>query len=88
MKLKSRKFWICVASVLASIGTSIAGLCVSEKWIAVVGIICTVISSAIYAGCEAYVDAQRVGVEDKSAEIEVAIDDVRVDSDDDFDDVK
>ena len=61
MKFKSRKFWIMVAAVLASIGTSIAGLASSEKWIAITGIICTVISSAIYAGVEAYVDGVRAG---------------------------
>lgn len=68
MKLKSRKFWICVASVLASIGASIAGLATSEKWIAVAGIICTVISSAIYAGCEAYVDGVRAGYEEETTD--------------------
>lgn len=65
MKWKSRKFWIMVAAVLASIGASIAGIASSEKWIAVTGIICTVASSAIYAGVEAYVDGVRAGYIDE-----------------------
>lgn len=55
-KLTSRKFWISVAAFLASIGTSIAGLASAEPMIATVGIVCTVLSAAIYAGAEAYVD--------------------------------
>ena len=56
-KLMSRKFWISVAAFLASIGTSITGLAIQEPTIAMVGVICTVLSAAIYAGAEAYVDA-------------------------------
>ena len=56
-KLKSRKFWLCVAAALASLGTSIAGLATSNEVIAGAGIICTVLSAAIYAFCEAWVDS-------------------------------
>lgn len=56
-KLTSRKFWISVAAFLASIGTSITGLAVQEPTIATAGVICTVLSAAIYAASEAYVDA-------------------------------
>ena len=56
-KLTSRKFWVSVASLLASIGTSIAGISSSNETLATVGVVCAVISAAIYAGCEAYVDA-------------------------------
>ena len=56
-KLMSRKFWISVAAFLASIGTSITGLAVQEPTIATAGVICTVLSAAIYAASEAYVDA-------------------------------
>ena len=56
-KLTSRKFWISVAAFLASIGTSITGLAVQESTIATAGVICTVLSAAIYAASEAYVDA-------------------------------
>ena len=36
-KLKSRKFWICVAALLASIGTSIAGLRSDNEVIVAIG---------------------------------------------------
>lgn len=60
MKLTSRKLWITVAAMLASIATSIAGMNTDNTAITMIGMICTVISSAIYAGAEAYVDANRV----------------------------
>ena len=59
-KWNSRKFLICVAAALASIGTSIAGLATSNEKIAMFGVICTIISSAIYAFCEAWVDGKAV----------------------------
>ena len=59
-KLMSRKFLISLAAFLASLGTSIAGLAVSEPTVASVGIACTILSAAIYAGAEAYVDAASV----------------------------
>lgn len=60
-KLKSRKFWICVAAFLASIATSIAGLCTSNQTITVIGTVCGILSAAIYAFCEAWVDGKAVG---------------------------
>ena len=57
-KLASRKFWITVAAFLGSIATSIAGLAINEKWVTIVGMICGVLSAAIYAACEAYVDGK------------------------------
>lgn len=62
-KWKSRKFWICVAAFLASVGSSLAGLATSNRWLMVVGTTCTVLSAAIYAAAEAYVDAARAGKE-------------------------
>lgn len=59
-KLTSRKFWVCVAAFLASIGTSIAGLKSDSEIVATVGIVCTIISSAIYAFAEAWVDGKAV----------------------------
>ena len=56
-KLKSRKFWLCVAAALASLGTSIAGIAVSNETVTSIGLVCTVLSTAIYAFCEAWVDA-------------------------------
>lgn len=58
-KLKSRKFWLTVASLLGSIGTTIAGLSTDDKTLATVGIICAVVSSGIYSMCEAFVDATK-----------------------------
>lgn len=59
-KLKSRKFWVCVAAALASIGASIAGLTINNEIIVGFGVVCTVISSAIYAFTEAWVDSARI----------------------------
>lgn len=59
-KLTSRKFWICVAAMLASIATSIAGLQTGNTTVAAVGTICGIISAAIYAFCEAWVDGKAV----------------------------
>ena len=48
-KLTSRKFWISVAAFLASIATSISGLAVSNDKIVIVGVVCSMLSAAIYA---------------------------------------
>ena len=58
-KFKSRKFWMAVAAFLASIGATIAGLHLENSKIAVAGIVCTMLSSAIYAAAEAYADGNR-----------------------------
>ena len=55
-KLASRKFWIAVAAFLGSIAASVAGIVTDEKWITITGIVCGMLSAAIYAACEAYVD--------------------------------
>lgn len=55
-KLSSRKFWISVAAFLASVGASIAGMTSGNDTIVTVGTVCAVLSAAIYAACEAYVD--------------------------------
>lgn len=59
-KLTSRKFWIAVAAMLASIATSIAGISTANENTVTIGAICSVISAAIYAAAEAYVDAARL----------------------------
>jgi energy-converting hydrogenase Eha subunit A len=59
-KLTSRKFWICVAAFLGSIATSIAGVCKDNQTVATVGIVCGVLSAAIYAFCEAWIDGKAV----------------------------
>ena len=56
-KLTSRKFWISVAAFLGSIAASIAGIATGEKWITIVGVVCGMLSGAIYSAAEAYTDA-------------------------------
>lgn len=65
-KLSSRKFWICVAAFLGSIATSIAGICTSNQTVIVIGTVCGILSAAIYAFCEAWVDSK--AVKDKEEE--------------------
>ena len=59
-KLSSRKFWICVAAFLGSIATSISGIVTDNQTITTIGVICGVLSAAIYAFCEAWVDGKAV----------------------------
>lgn len=66
-KFKSRKFLLAVAAFLGSIGTSIAGMSLGIPAVTVTGLICSALSAAIYAACEAYVDGKAVGMDvDKS----------------------
>lgn len=58
-KLTSRKFWLAVAAMLASIAASITGLTTANDTVTMIGIVCSVASAAIYAAAEAYVDASR-----------------------------
>lgn len=67
-KLKSRKFWICVAAMLSSIATSIAGLRSDNEIVATVGVICSIFAAAIYAFCEAWVDGKAVEHKEKTNE--------------------
>ena len=64
-KLKSRKFWVMIAAILGSLGTGISGIIAGNQTLAIVGSICTVVSAAIYAGVEAYIDGKAVGQNDK-----------------------
>lgn len=57
-KLTSRKFWVCVAAFLGSLGTGIGGLAVGNESIAITGAVCCVVSTSIYAACEAHVDGK------------------------------
>ena len=57
-KLTSRKFWICVAAFLGSIAASISGIMTSNQTVIIIGTICGILSAAIYAFCEAWVDAK------------------------------
>ena len=69
-KLKSRKFWICVAAFLGSIATSIAGICTDNQTVIIIGTVCGILSAAIYAFCEAWVDGKAVGLETEDVEEE------------------
>ena len=59
-KLLSRKFWICVAAFLGSIATSISGIVTDNQTIIIIGTVCGIVSAAIYAFCEAWVDGKAV----------------------------
>ncbi len=59
-KWTSRKFWISIAAFLASIATSISGLAISDHRVMMIGIVCGIISAAIYAAAEAYVDGASI----------------------------
>ena len=59
-KLKSRKFWVCVAAFLGSIATSISGIVTDNQTITTIGVVCGVVSAAIYAFCEAWGDSKAV----------------------------
>ena len=50
----SRKFWISVAAMLASLGTSVSGIVQGNQTLAVIGSVCTVVSGALYAFFEKY----------------------------------
>lgn len=56
-KLTSRKFLLSVAAFLGSIGMGISGVQTGNDTIATIGIVCGILSAAIYSACEAYVDA-------------------------------
>lgn len=59
-KLTSRKFWVAVAAMLASIATSVAGIQSGSDAVMAIGTVCGVASAAIYAFTEAWVDAARL----------------------------
>lgn len=59
-KLKSRKFLMCLAAFLASVGGSIGGIVADNEILTIMGGVCTMLSAAIYAACEAYVDAKAI----------------------------
>lgn len=65
-KLTSRKFWISVAAMLGSIAASIAGLAISNDTVTAIGMVCGVVSAAIYAAAEAYVDGKSAEADDKT----------------------
>lgn len=69
-KLTSRKFWICVAAFLGSIAASISGIVTDNQTVIIIGTICGILSAAIYAFCEAWVDGKAVNSIDVKIEKE------------------
>jgi len=65
-KLSSRKFWMSIAAFLGSLAASIAGLSTGNDAVATAGIICGMLSAAIYAASEAWVDGQSVAAKSES----------------------
>lgn len=59
-KLTSRKFWLCAAAFLGSVAASIAGIATDNQTVAIIGTVCGVVSTAIYAAAEQAVDAARL----------------------------
>lgn len=60
-KFLSRKFLLSVAAFLGSFGTGIAGAFSGNEKIAIIGIVCSIFSAAIYSACEAFVDGTKAG---------------------------
>lgn len=58
-KVTSRKFILSFAAFVGSIGMSIAGVKFENETIAIIGMVCSMLSSALYAAAEAYVDGKR-----------------------------
>ena len=56
-KLTSRKLWVSIAAFLGSIGGSVTGIAMGNDILTTVGMVCTMLSAAIYVAAEAYVDA-------------------------------
>ena len=55
-KLTSRKFWISIASFLASVGTAIGGIATDNQTLAIVGVVCGALATGIYTIMEGVVD--------------------------------
>lgn len=67
-KLTSRKFWICVAAFLGSVAASVSGIVTDNNVVTAIGITAGVLSAAIYAFCEAWVDGKAISTEDTDDE--------------------
>ena len=59
-KFSSRKFLLSLAAFLASIGGSITGIVTDNQSLTIAGAVCTMLSAAIYAALEAWVDGKAV----------------------------
>lgn len=59
-KIFSRKFMLCCAAFLGSVATSISGIVTSNQTITIIGTVCGILSAALYAFAEAWVDGKAV----------------------------
>lgn len=60
-KFNSRKFLISLAAFLGSVGAGVSGIVTDNEALTIIGTVCSVLSAAIYAACEAYVDGKAAG---------------------------
>lgn len=67
-KWLSRKFLVCIAAFLGSIATSISGIVTSNQTVIIIGTVCGVLSAALYAFAEAWVDGKAVQNEQNDKE--------------------
>ena len=49
-----------MAAFLASVATSISGISTENQTVTIIGTICGILSAAIYAFCEAWVDGKAI----------------------------
>lgn len=83
-KYTSRKFILCAAAFLGSLGTSIAAISSDNPKVATIGLVCSMFSAAIYAAAEAYVDGRAVEYDPfEDMESEFLIDDEDLPEDED-----
>lgn len=59
-KICSRKFILCCAAFLGSVATSISGIVTANQTITIIGTVCGILSAALYAFAEAWVDGKAV----------------------------
>lgn len=67
-KLTSRKFWLSAAAFLGSVAVSISGIVTDNQTVTIIGTVCGILSAAIYAACEAWVDGKAVGGEHETTD--------------------
>ena len=69
-KICSRKFLLSLSAFLGSVAVSISGIVTDNQTITIIGTVCGILSAAIYAFCEAWVDGKAVNSIDVKIEKE------------------
>lgn len=59
-KICSRKFVLSLAAFLGSVAASVSGIATNNDTVAVIGMVCGILSAAFYAFAEAWVDSKAV----------------------------